>query len=267
MKKEVYFHLGLPKTATTYLQLAVFPNLKGIYYTRKRLFGNYHDIIQSTNHAKYLFSNESDRNLDRKLDDINEKYPEAKIILVFRKHDSWINSKYKYEIRKHSPLSFKEFLDLENNTGKWKTDEMRYRNYIEMVKSRFNEPPLILNFEELKSDPNLFIKRITDYLGVVIDETNLKTDVIKRAMSEKQLRVARWFNKLYPYNASTHTNKHIRKIHYKYREFLLHTVSFLGYIIAGPFITHKPILSKDTRKNLNEFYNNDWEYCLNEMNK
>ena len=36
-KKEVLLHVGLSKTATTFLQLKIFPNIQNIFYTSTAL--------------------------------------------------------------------------------------------------------------------------------------------------------------------------------------------------------------------------------------
>ena len=37
MKKKIYIHLGFPKTASTYLQVNIFPNMKKALYLGKPL--------------------------------------------------------------------------------------------------------------------------------------------------------------------------------------------------------------------------------------
>jgi len=45
-EKEVYFHVGLGKTASTYLQYQLFPKLKGIKYFQRSSYKRYHKIIE-----------------------------------------------------------------------------------------------------------------------------------------------------------------------------------------------------------------------------
>ncbi len=51
---EVYFHVGLPKTASTYVQVLVFPKLKGIKSFPKKKFNHYKKLHASGIVGKFL---------------------------------------------------------------------------------------------------------------------------------------------------------------------------------------------------------------------
>ena len=114
---EVYFHVGLPKTASTYLQALIFPKLKGIKFFPKKKFNKYKNLHAQRAEGKFLFSSETDRWMDEKLKEISEYYPDAGIIFVFRRHDQWISSKYNYHLRKNGRISFDELFNLENTAA------------------------------------------------------------------------------------------------------------------------------------------------------
>ena len=134
MSKRLFFHLGMPKTGSTYLQLVVFPRLKNTHYFGKRKLKDFHQIIQDISDEKpVLFSHELDLRLELHLERIGARYPDAQVILVFREHRSWINSKYRYYIRKHGYLTFDEYIDLKEDQGFIKKHQLSYKARIELV--------------------------------------------------------------------------------------------------------------------------------------
>ena len=46
---EIYFHVGLGKVASTYLQHRFFPKLKGIHYIKSTRYRRSLQIIKDTN--------------------------------------------------------------------------------------------------------------------------------------------------------------------------------------------------------------------------
>ena len=58
---EIYFHVGLGKVASTYLQHRFFPRLKGIHYIKSTRYRRSPQIIKDTNYDKYFISREFDR--------------------------------------------------------------------------------------------------------------------------------------------------------------------------------------------------------------
>lgn len=260
---EVFFHLGLKKTGSTYLQHIVFPNLKGINYYRKRLFEQHKGVLQELKPEKYLFTFEMDVDLEEFLEELHPKLPSAKIILVLRRHDSWITSKYKYHIRKFGNLTFEEYFDLENNTGFFKKEEMYFQKKLECIEKYFSEPPLILFYGDLRKQEEKMVKKLIKYLGVELDMQSLNElkQVVNGSFGEKQLKILRAFNKWYPYTASTNKNRILRKIHYKYREFLLHIVAFFARFVPAGWVSKEPLIPDGALEKVRAFYANDWTYC------
>ena len=144
-KHHIYFHLGLPKVASTYLQNEVFPKLENCRFIRKREFLKYKEIDTDLASSNLLFSSEKDRGLEESLDDILKYHPNAKVIICIRRHEDWIFSKYKYYIRKHGWMNFGQFIDINSNNGLWKTEELLFKKKIEYVIEHCKHPPLILN--------------------------------------------------------------------------------------------------------------------------
>ena len=257
--KEIFVHLGLPKTASTFLQILAFPKLEGIQYFRKRKFKHFVELANASSEKKLLFTTESDRGFDKKLDQVIQNFPDAKIILVFRRQDKWIASKYKYYIRKHGHLSFKDFFDLENDKGFWKKEELYFMPYIDLIKKVSPHPPLVLTFDELKKDHQHFIKRIVTYLDIDMPSQTVENKIIKKSFSEKQLLRLRKFNNFYRYHELRTSSKFLNKVHYKYREFLLHIVAFFAGFTPSSSVKKKELIPSKELEKVEAFYREDWD--------
>lgn len=262
---KIFFHLGPKKTGSTYLQRNVFPRLKGIKYYNKSKFRSYKEKINTGTHEKYLFSREFGESLKRISRDISVDFPEARIILVLRRQDSWIASKYKYHIKKYGSMSFNEFFELESDTGFWKKEDLCYRKKIEWIEKHFQHKPLILIYDVLKTNPELFVEQITDYLGVQIDEHDKINKVENRAYSDKQLRVLRKINQFYPYQNLKSGIKILDRIHFKFRGLLLYISATLVQFIPDKWLETEALIVPEELEKIRQYYQADWEYCKQYM--
>ena len=114
-QQEIYFHVGLAKTATTFLQYKVFPNFKNIHYLQRTHYKHFRKSIEQAKADKIFISNEFDRQLEKEADNFSSYYPQAKPIIVLRRHDSWIASQYRRAVKNGNTNSFYEFIDLETS--------------------------------------------------------------------------------------------------------------------------------------------------------
>ena len=84
LKKEIYFHVGLAKTGSTFNQKKFFPYLKNIKYISNHKYKKCINIIKNTNYKSYLISREFDRQLETEVKKILSHFPQTKIIIIFR---------------------------------------------------------------------------------------------------------------------------------------------------------------------------------------
>lgn len=261
---QLYFHLGLPKTASTFMQVNLFPYLNNITYYRKRHFKKYKSLNPSELSGKYLFSTEKDNGFEEAVADIAEKFPGAKVIICLRKHEDWIMSKYKYYIRKYGYLTFGDFFSFDREDVLWTKDDLIYRNKIEVVEKYLGDKPLVLDFEVLKKDPELFAKQICDFMEVDYNKNAVKFNTVKKAFSKKQLIILRAFNRFYKMKEYRYKQKTIKKIYKTYRKFILHIVAFLSQFVPAVFVKNKELIyNKEILSEIAGFYNEDWQYCKN----
>ncbi len=267
---EIFFHLGLPKVASTYLQKNIFPFLTDVTFFPKHQYKKYININQTGLKGKYLFSSEKLKRLGEEVENITKIYPSAKIILIFRRHDDWLKSRYKYHIRKNGHETFNEFFNLEQNNGLWKKEDLIYQDKVKLIESLCNEKPLVLTFDQLKNNPDAFVNRILQYLDTGLKPKAKKNKRVNKAFKEKQLIILRKYNSIYPYKPSRSKIKILRRIHVKYRQFLLHIVAFFSQLVPGSLVAEKKLLTTkniETLREAKKYYANDWEFIKNYSSK
>ncbi len=259
-KAKVYFHLGLPKTGSTYLQAKIFPEIPKINYFKKHDYKKYKNLIPENNEI-YFFTCEKDVILFDEMDRIKDKFPDnAYIILVFRKHYSWIVSKYKNHIRKYGHLKFNEFFSTQEKSL-LNINQYFYSSLSAAFCKKFDNRVLFLNYDELKKSPHSFIRKIYNFLGINKEEITYKKSVVKRSFSTNQLIILRKFNDSYRYKKLRTKYRLINRIHYKYRHFLLHIVAFLSRFIPTDSSDFEEELNRE-KETINAYFKEDWDYML-----
>lgn len=261
---HVYFHLGMTKVASTYLQTAIFPYLDNIRFHRKHHFRRYKKLSEKPLKENHLFSSEKDRKLVKNVDEILTHFPNARIIVIIRRHDQWLLSRYKYHIRKHGYASFTEFFDIESDTGQWKKSDLILRSKIEEIERKCSTKPLILTHDMLRSAPDLFFEKLASYMNSRLGPGTRKKAVVNKAFSEKQLIFLRRFNRRYPYREKRSSSKLRNKIHYKYREFLLHIVAFFSLFLPAVLLKDERLIENPgVLEEVRNYYQEDWSFCTN----
>ena len=261
--KKIFYHVGLGKTGTTYLQYRVFPKFKGIYYIQRTKYRRSFDIIRNTNYERYLVSNEFDRQYPVEIKRIASAFPNAKIIMVLRRHDSWMASQYRRWVKNGYPATFEEFIDLDNDNGEWKIDEVYYYPYIEMAEKLFNDKPLVMLYDDLRKDPVAFFKRIAKFTGAGFNPDDISLNRVHTSYNEKQLLFRRKWNKYFAGTLKESPNKYLAFLQ---NTFYVKPVRY-GTLYFSKLLpdSMKPqeVLTPDGHLNrIKEFYKDDWEKCV-----
>ncbi len=255
-KSRIYFHLGLPKTASTYLQKTVFPQLQGVVFHKKHDFRKYKGIASDDPHI-HLFSSEMDIGIEDELKRIKNIHPMASVMIVFRSHYSWILSKYKYSIRKWNHLRMAEYYSsTDDKLLKVPTDY--YRGIIELADELFDGRVLVMNYHLLKSDPGFIEGSIQDFIGIQKAAISPGKHVNK-AFNTRQLIHLRRYNEWHRYRESQSKFKFFRKLYYRYRQYLLHIVAFFSKAIPVDELEFKEELKRE-KLVIEERYKNDWAF-------
>jgi len=179
-ESEIYIHIGMHKTATTFLQKEIFPKLKGIkYYNLVNNKGNRHKLLAIEKAGKILISDEdlsgspliygtSYTERYNIADNLHKLFPNAKLIVGIRNKDDWLNSVIRH-IATSSPQYTKD--EIRRIFDKNYLDFEYYISYVRQLWG--NKNIYVYRYEDLKENPHKFIEGICNFMDVSVpDFTN-----------------------------------------------------------------------------------------------
>jgi len=261
---EIYIHVGLGRTGSTFLQHRVFPKIEGVYYRRNVKFKKAKKVIPEGKAEKYLISGELDnRIMESYLKPFSDPYSYAKPILVLRRHDEWIASQHRRYIKNGYRWRFGEFFDLEDERVYWTEKELYYFPVIQLLEKYFQQKPLVLLYDDLRKDPKAFISRIVDYMGAEIDLDTVDFSAKHPSYREKQLRA------IYSAAGVINLKKH-KPYSKKWKNVILnlwvnavrYAILYLSILLPRSFLTKEEIFpTQEQLRAIREHYHEDWEQC------
>ncbi len=258
--QDIYFHVGLGKVASTYLQHSFFPKLRSIDYIPTNQYRRSKEILARKGAGRYLISREFDRQFEEEVTRFCSVYPDTKIIVIFRKHGSWIASQYRRYVKNGFHWSFDRFMDFEKDEGRWQQKDLLFFPKIEVIERCSSQKPLVLFYEDLKKDPMSFLQRIADYTGSSFKAGDISLGRVHTSYSEKQLKVlqsfCRRFKKQRP---KAYDNKVMHWLLYRPWWALFHLVMYASVLIPDKWISQSPLISKEEIDAINIRYQEDWE--------
>jgi hypothetical protein len=166
----VFIHIGLHKTGTTYLQSEIFPKLKGIAYVP---WSRFETFFRPRNEANCLISREGlsgglwapPDQREATFRTLSECFPEARILIAFRRHDSYIVSTYRQHLQQGGTLSFSEYFTLGKGSSFMKPEQFAFSPFLEWIERYFHTPPFVFFFEELQTNSGVLLAEMTRFLG------------------------------------------------------------------------------------------------------
>jgi len=186
--KEIFLHIGLHKTGTTFLQKEVFPKIKDIeFHDRKYLIYD----MQVNQNKKILFSGERYSvsmphyryvyECNDALLNLKKLFPDAKIIVGFRDKKEWLYSCY-YQFIKGAGgfLSFDSYLE------KYKEHILDFEKYLLEIRSLW-EDVFVYDFAEFRKDPHVVVGKICAFMDV--DVPSFENRRYNVSMSKHQIFV------------------------------------------------------------------------------
>ncbi len=253
---EVYFHVGLGKTGTKYLQFKFFHRLKGINYIPMTKFKKSKDIIKKKKEGKFLVSRECDEKFEEMIGWFAEDFPDTGIIMVLRRQDEWIYSQFKRLIKNGRTWTFNEFFNFKDK-GYFKVKDLCFFEKIKLVERTFTKKPLILIYDELKERPFDFLDKIAKYTETKYDKGTITLKRKHKSYNERQLSIL--------YKLSCHINLIPRGFFKKY--FFVYPVRYPILYLAGffpNFIVQRLDIfpSREKLMEIKKFYEEDWNKCV-----
>lgn len=258
---DIFFHIGLGKTATTYLQYEFFPKLKGIYYIQRTLYRKYQAVIERTQQSRYLVSREFDQQLEEEVNKIAAAYPAARIIIVLRRQDGWIASQYRRYVKNGGGLSFTEFFDVRHDTGLWKRADVDFMAKIRYVETHFTQPPLVLFHEDLTKDPYAFMDTLAAYLGATYDKNAISLSAVHSSYSEKELKIIKKYSFLFSQNRQYSRLRLVRWLQRRSQLLLSYLILYPAKLIPATWLSPEPLIPPAELEAVRDFYATEWAQC------
>lgn len=203
--KNVYLHLGMPKTGTTFLQARCFPYLKGIRYPDQEImelldriiYTNpiFLDLQRTRQEADSILGNISEdcllisheRLFGNMLTNYHDNvylagclkavFPEAKLVVVIRRQDELVESIYKQSLQSYYHQRINSFLNYRNKTFEDACDQMGLPNldikqidlskYVQNYVEHFGRDRIaVLPYELLLQDQRAFLEKLFAFISV-----------------------------------------------------------------------------------------------------
>ena len=261
---EIYFHVGLGKVASTYLQYNVFPKLKGIHYIQRTKYRESIDIIKSSTHEKFLVSREFDRQFEDEIKWFSSHFPDTRVIICFRRNDDWIASQYRRAVKNGFHWNFEEFFNLDHpEKSHWEPEHVLFFPKLEQIEKYFTRKPLVLFHEELLKNPWIFFDKISGFSAATYDKRKVTLKVKHSSFSEKQLKVLRGFcRKFKKTPPPMPVNRTLHWLRYRPWWAFFHLILYAAILFPKSFVPKEPLESEDYKKRIKKKYSADWEKVI-----
>ncbi|MFC1824747.1 sulfotransferase domain-containing protein, partial [Thermodesulfobacteriota bacterium] len=181
---NLYFHIGYPRTGTTFLQKYIFPQYSDEAIVDLDL--TWFFVNENKNNKQKLFSYIDDYFKGRKYEDkpiinswenlsgdvlrdfqdvpcrIYDMFPESKILICLRSQFTMIPSLYHIYVKEGGNFPYRKYIDalLEN-------DKLNYYNIVKDYINYFGRDSVyVMFYEEMKRNTELFLKGLINFIGL-----------------------------------------------------------------------------------------------------
>ena len=260
---EIYFHVGLGKVASTYLQHRFFPKLQGLYYIPTNRYRRSPGIISRGQYGRYFISREFDQQLEEEVKWFSSFYPNAKPIIILRRNDSWIASQYRRYVKNGGHLPFTGFFDVEGDTGLWKRKHATFYTNLEVLEKYFNTQPLVLFYDELRESPWVFFDRIARFSGATYCREEISLSKVHSSYNEKQLKIMRKVARFLFGEKPPVFSKHpvLFWLQRRSRMLACYAILYPSLLLPESWVSPEPLIPKTELDKVRAYFQEDWERC------
>ncbi len=261
-KPEVFFHVGLGKVASTFLQYRFFPKLKNLCYIQRTKYRKAPRIIQKGLYDRYLVSREFDRQLPQEALWFSSYFPDAQPIILLRRHDQWIASQYRRFLKNGGQLKLEQFLDLDEDKGRWKEREVYFMPYIKVLEQYFSKPPMVFFYEEFQSAPKAFLDILAHSMNAVYDWESIDNSPFHTSYDEKQLKFMRKYGShFFRKNKALPSNNLARWLMRRTEMLKSYFLLYSALLFPREWVADEELFSPDYLERIRKFYRDDWIAC------
>lgn len=218
MKQRLLLHIGLHKTATTYLQNAIWPSWSAVDYAGRPNPPGYkssEDAVFDLKGDVLLLSNESaggslkqsylpgrswsELSL-KKLHELKERYAsryEIGVLLGLRRHDKWILSIYKHYLKYGGVETLDGFLGLSAGVPPTlAVEDLLLMEKVRRIETVLGVRPFCFFLEELKNQPEVLSSALAAYAGVTEGPRFVKGAALNEGVDAAEAAFCRRVNRL-----------------------------------------------------------------------
>ena len=186
-KPVIFFHVGLGKTGTTFLQDRFFPKLEGIDYLPRNKYHKAEEYIEKSQSQSILVSREFDQQLEFEARKFADVFPDAKPIIVLRRPASYIASQYRRAVKNGFTGEFTDFFDLISDDGLFKKKDLEFDRQLQQLSAIFSSPVTVLFYEDMKNNLRGFLEQWLQVLSASADLSRLNPSKKHASYTEEQL--------------------------------------------------------------------------------
>jgi hypothetical protein len=259
--KQVFFHVGLGKVASTYLQYRFFPRLRGLHYIQRTQYWRYAEIIHKSGDTKFLISREFDRQLEEEVRKFATEFPDGQVIILLRRHDGWIASQYRRFVKNGMYMTFDEFIDLEREHTFWKKEEMTFYPMLQMLERVMGRPPLVFFYHDLRENPEAFFDAMAAAMDVDYPRGDISLRPVHRSYTEKQLKVIRRF-RLYDMEPYGNMRNPVDWLRRKWRFLVCYAILYPAALLPKALAPKGDLIPRESLSRIRENFAEDWDRCL-----
>ncbi len=268
-RPPVYFHAGVGRAASRWLQESVFPHFRGVRYVGRKRFRRAVREINRDDSTPVLVSRQLGyREFEPTVRDFAAAVPQAQPLLVIRRHADWIRSMYLREIKELRPVELPEFVDIEGEAGVRPWSSVRFKHRIDVLDEYFDHRTRVFLFDDLLEDPVGFVEEIASEVGASVDPSVVSVTPINRSYSDKQYRFLRAVGNAMAarrsgFGAGAHPHTPRRAwLRIRLRRAAWHVALAGARMVPEKRLDPTPLFCQKELDRIGEFFEDDWRAAV-----